>query len=266
MKLILVISVTALLVATVTNTLKAQQTEPKVGVNTYKNSKIILPKPKRKQNKFQAKKLVEQFIDGIFVKRSIQQTFEDLTTFDSWDKTDTENIGQSSLLKKIPSQLGHSTNSRIAAAIFRAEYQRYYLEIGIYPITKSELAYPYSAPNYESLQASTLKFDSLKSAVTKKNNSLLPNFDFVSISKQEVEERLNEMEQNFDDIEKQIYELIDKDVYQTNIEIMKKTIMVKKIVKKNRTYYGVSFEGPDIGFILRIKNDEMKIIGFFDGV
>jgi hypothetical protein len=224
-------------------------------------------KSKTDRGKLQAKKIIEQFIDGVFVERKTLATFDRFVRFDICDKVDKSVFAIGCTFPELSKNLGFKTNSRISAMIWRFVYGRYALQIGIYPITEStKLAYPYSAPNYEMLKSSIPDFDDFVSDVIKKNKS--PELDFESLGSdgQDIEKRLDVMERDADEIETLIYNSIDKSVFKKNIEIMKSTIEVEKENDEGRTYYSVSFGEPDIGFYLAVRKGKMKIIGLFDSI
>ncbi len=221
---------------------------------------------KRDKEKSLVNKTVQQFVEGVFVDRNILETFRRFVSFESCDELDeSSGVLSECLLKEIPAKLGNKINSKFSAITWLSEYQRYFLDIGIYPITKSELKYPYSAPDYEVLKVSKPNYDNLKSKVTRKTNSS-SIISFNDLSKIEINKELDEQVEYFHEIEKLIFHQVDKKIYKTNIEIIKTNINVKKVKKENRVYFVVSIKSPDMGFILGIRNKKMKIIGLFDGV
>jgi hypothetical protein len=218
------------------------------------------------KKKLQAKKIVEQFIDGVFVKRKTLATVKRFMRLDICDKDDEGAvlpIGCS--LPELPRNLGRNTISRMSAIAWRYGPGRYALQIGIYPITDSNLAYPYSAPNYEILKSSAPEYDDFVDEVLTKNKSPTPEIEFIGLRKPAIKKRLDVMEKDANEIERLIFKVINKSVYEKNIIRMKSTILVEKEFEQNRTYYRVYVE-PDIGFILAIRKGSMKIIGLFDSI
>jgi hypothetical protein len=223
-------------------------------------------KSKADKGKLQAKKIVEQFIDGVFVERrtlAIVKRFMRLDICDKGDEGAVLPIGCS--LPELPRNLGRKTISRMSAIAWRYGSGRYALQIGIYLITDLNLAYPYSAPNYETLKSSAPEYDDFVDEVLTKNRSPEPEIEFTGLSKLEIKKRLDVMERDADEIEKLIFKAINKSVYKKNIARMKSTILVEKEFEQNRKYYRVYVE-PDIGFILAIRKGSMKIIGLFDSI
>jgi hypothetical protein len=219
------------------------------------------------KEKVEAKKIVEQFIDGVFVERKTLATVERFMRLDLCDKVDEVAvlpIGCS--LPKLKPNLGRKTISRIYAIAWRYGEGRYALQIGIYPITDSNLAYPYSAPNYETLKSSAPEYDDFVDEILAKNKSPKPEIEFIGLSKSKIKKRLDVMERDVDEIETLIYKQVNKSVFDKNIEIMKNNIEVEIKFEEGRTYYSIYLLHPDIGFILAVRKGSMKIIGLFDSV
>ncbi len=206
--------------------------------------------------KLQAKKIVEEFVDGVFIERNVVQTFERLTRFEVCSDQDRaiDQVGKC-LLKETPSEFGDKTNSRLAAAIWRYAFGAIFLILGSEPIPKDNESYPYASSVY----------DDLKAAVSKKYG-FSEQFVGDENNKEDVEKRLDEIENNYTDLENTIFEGIDKSLYEKNIKTMKKSIKVKKAIIKKRTYYGVSWNCPVFSFVLAVRKGEMKIIGLVDGI
>jgi hypothetical protein len=236
--------------------------------NTKKTSQRAAGIAKTDKGKLQAKKIIEQFIDGVFVERKTLATVKRFMRLDLCDKVDEAlvlPIGCS--LPKLNRSLGLKTIARISAIAWRYGEGRYALQIGVYPITKSELAYPYSAPNYELLASSTPDYDDLVDEVLKKNGSPEPEIEvFTILNTLGIKKFLLGMERDADQIETLIYDSINKSVFEKNIEIMKSSIEVEKVHKQGRTYYSIYLLNPDVGFILAIRKGSMKIIGLFDSI
>jgi hypothetical protein len=221
---------------------------------------VVLPQSKSHSHtgNLQAKKLFEQFLDGIFVKRDAVKTFERLVYFEACNKVD-EDIGplQNCPLEDMPANLGHRTYSRMSAAVWNYEYigALYYL-LGTEPIKETDEAYPYASSEY----------DALKTEILKKNHSSEPDFDFARLNKQEIEKRLDEMEKNWADLEKAVFERIDKSLYNKNISILKKNIKVIKSVEKNRIYWVAGTPDVVFYFVFSKRLGRMKIIGTGDSI
>jgi hypothetical protein len=60
-------------------------------------------KAKTDKGKLQAKKIMEQFIDGVFVQRKVVETFERLTLFEACDEVDSD-FGIDCILKELPAK------------------------------------------------------------------------------------------------------------------------------------------------------------------
>jgi hypothetical protein len=209
-------------------------------------------KSKTDKRELQAKKLIEKFIDGVFIKRNIEETFERLSLFEPCNQIYYEKNEGQCFLRDFPTGLGHSTNSRIAAMIWRYEFGAIYLILGNEPIQDS---YPYASSEYNDLKTKVLEKNRFSDEVVGKENS-----------KKDVEKRLDEIEKNFDEIEKLVFEQLNKSLYNENIKTLKKSIKVTKVIIKKRTFYEVSIKGLVFGFVLSVKNGEMKIIGIEDGI
>ncbi len=262
MKLVIVFNILACFVFILDVTCQSQITKP---IQEAKSMHKVTQTAKVQKNsnsksnkeKSQAKKIIEQFLDGVFVNRNTLETFDHFSLFETCDLVDeTAGLVETCLLKKVPSELDHQINSRIASAIWREENGALYFILGNHPITKSDIPYPNNSSEY----------DDIRDLVFTKNQSKFPSFDFRGFNKIEIIKKLGEMESNFDEIEKLVLERVNKSIYIKNIKTMKKSLKVKEFIKENRTYYGVSIDGPDIGFVLSVRNGGMKIIGLVDGV
>jgi hypothetical protein len=220
------------------------------------NTKKTIHRPKTKIDKQQldAKEIVEQFIDGVFVKRKVVETFERLTLFEACDEID-KISGNECLLEAMPTKFGHQINARSAAWIWRTEFGSIFYVLGSEPIVQSDKAYPYTSSEYESIKAEILRKNHFSDQVENDENS-----------KKEIEMRLDEIEKNFEEIENVVFGKIDLSMYEKNILALKKSIKVNKVVKGNRIYYEASIYGPAFGFILSVKNGELKIIALEDGI
>jgi hypothetical protein len=223
-------------------------------------------KSKTDKGKLQAKKIIEQFIDGVFVERKTLATFERFVRFDICDKVDKSVFAIGCTFPELSKNLGFKTNSRISAMIWRYTYGRYALQIGIYPITESNLVYPESTPNYETLKSSAPDFNDFVSDVIKKNKSTYPDLGSFGSTRKEVKKQLQVMERDADEIETLIYNSIDNSVFKKNIKIMKSKIQVETGNDEGRTYYSIYLGEPDIGFYLAIRKGKMKILGLFDSI
>jgi hypothetical protein len=212
-------------------------------------------KSKTDKGKLQAKKIIEEFIDGVFVQRKIVETFERLTLFEACDKVD-EDIGMDCLLEDQPTNLGHRRYSRISAWIWRYEFGDIFYILGEVPITDSDEMYPYSSDQY----------DKIKAELSKTNNLTSESFRYGGSTIQEADKSLHEMEKNYRDLEDLVFERIDKYLYKENVKMMRNSISVEKAVKNKRVYYGVGMKGSVFGYILAVRRGKMRIIGLVDGI
>jgi hypothetical protein len=216
-------------------------------------------KSKTDRGKLQAKKIIEQFIDGVFVEKNSTATFERLVSFEPCDRIDkafgemSENCDPS---KYIPSGLGHKLMSRLIGTGWRKSFNAFRYILGTIPIPESNLAYPYSSAEY----------DIIESKVISKNLNSAFAFDFSNLTKLQIEDRLTKIESILDEIELLLEGQIDSDLYRANLEQLKKGIQVTRVVRQNRTYYVASLDHAIFGFILSVRNREMKIIGIGAGV
>jgi hypothetical protein len=209
-------------------------------------------KPKTDKGKLQAKKIMEQFIDGIFLERKVSETLGRLTQFDTCDKTDRDAIRQGCSASESRKDFGKALNSRIIAAGWNFEFQFLLLELGAKPIELSERP------------ANSNRYNGLRDKVLKENSSAIYNLDIDHLDIAKIEKQLDEIEKNFADIEKLILAKTDIELYEKNVRIMRSKIKVDTGVIRKRRYYAVPLEGTNIGIILRSISGKLKIINFVE--
>ncbi len=185
--------------------------------NSKSQKAAKISKSKTDKEKLQAKKIMEQFIDGVFVQRKIVETFDRLTLFEACDKVD-EDWELECFLKEQPAKLGHKTDSRIAVLLWRREFGGIYYILGTDPIPKDNEAYPYSSAEFDAIRTEVFKKNNFSEAFQGKGNKL------------EIEKRLIQVETNYDETEDIVFQRIDKSLYDINIKRMKNSITVEKFI------------------------------------
>lgn len=209
-------------------------------------------KSKTDKGKLQARKIIEQFIDGIFLERKVSETLGRLTQFDTCDKTDRDAIRQDCAVSESRKDFGKALNSRIVAAGWNFGFQFLLLELGEKPIELSERP------------ANSYRYNGLRDKVLKENSSSIYNLDIDHLDIAKIEKQLDEIEKNFADIEKLILAEIDIELYQKNVRLMRSKIEVDTGVIGKRRYYAVPLEGTNIGIILRSISGKLKIVSFVE--
>lgn len=228
---------------------------------THKSS-VKTQKVKQNSDEVQAKKIIKQFIDGIFIKRKFLPILQNLFSFAPCDKIDKEFLDQNCTAKDLfPFKFGRKLGFRTMAIGWKYMFEEFYFVLGTIPINKdSDEAYPYTSSDY----------DKLKSEVLKKNNASFSDFElapnFEKSNKKDIEKKLNEIEKNVDEIENIVFKGIDNELYKKNVEIMKETITIEKKVENNRKYHVVYVEGLVFWFILAKRDGQLKIVGIGDSI
>lgn len=220
------------------------------GAKLLTNSEIVNDNNDKKK----ITQISKQFFSKLFCERDVLGVFQNYTAFDKWDDTDdfasSNELFATSLKEDLPQNFSDKTKLRIAVAIWKDNFQHLYHSFGKHLIDNSDDAFPYKND-----------YDVLRKKVLKKNNSSISNFDFKGKNETEVKKILSETEKNFDDIEKLIFERIDESIYKKNINIILKSIEVKKIIVKDRNYYLFGIPKPYLGFLLTKKQNSFKVIG-----
>ncbi len=228
------------------------QTKKKSSIKKTQNIQKI-------SDEVRVKKIVEQVIDVFFTKRDFASVFRKYFSFAPCDKIDKEILDQNCPDKNDLSKIKFNQKEHLKTITLgsRHMYQPFYFILGTHPINKdSNEAYPYNS----------LDYDALESEVLKKANLSFPDFDFYKLNKIQIEKRLVNIEKSVNAIEKVIFERINKNLYDKNIQIMKKTIKITITVKKGRKYYGAEIKGLIFGFILTKRSGQLKIVGMVDGI
>lgn len=210
-------------------------------------------KPKIDKGKLQAKRIMEQFIDGVFVQRKVAETFERLTLFEACDKID-EDWELVCDFKGQHTKLGHKIISMLAASSWRSEFGDIYYILGTDSIPLDNEAYPYLSDEFDSIRTEVFKKNKFSEAFQDRGNKI------------EYKKRLIELTKNYDEIEDIVFQRIDKTLYNSNLERMKNSITVEKFIKKKRVYYVVEIKGSIINYILAVRRGKMRIIGIADGL
>jgi hypothetical protein len=214
-------------------------------------------KSKTDKGKLQAKKIMEQFIDGVFIERKVVETFERFVMFEACDETDADNhLIQGCFLPELPKGLSRKTNSKISAVLWKSVFGAYFYFLGKNEITVGDDGFPFLSSEYEKIEAD----------ISKKNTYLAPKVEIKDLSQSEIEKQLIIKEKDNQAIERAVFARIDLQLYKKNIRLMKSTIKIGKSVENDRTYYDVEFSGFISTFILSRKNGELKIIGLADGL
>jgi hypothetical protein len=210
-------------------------------------------KSKTDKGKLQAKKIMEQFIDGVFEQRKVVETFERLTLFEACDKVD-EDWELECSFKEQTTKFGHTINSKIAALLWQSEFGDIFYILGTDPIPKDSDAYPYSSAEFDAIRTEVFKKNKFSEGFQGKGNT------------REIEQRLIQIETNYDEIKDIVFQRIDKSLYDINIKQMKNSITVEKFIIKTRVYYVVEIKGSILNYILAVRRGNMRIIDFADGL
>ncbi len=216
-------------------------------------------KVKRISDETQVKIIIEQVIDGFFVKRKFLPVFQNL--FIHCDKIDKEVSQLNCELKELyPFNFGRKIGFKTMETVWREIFEEYYFVLGTYPINKDigkesvELHFFYCE-----------EFDNLRAGILKKNNASFHNYDFnfyfANLNKKQIEEKINEIERNVNEIERLVFNRIDNALYKKNIELMRKTIKIRPFEENNRKYYLAEIENFIMGFFFTKRNGHLKIVG-----
>lgn len=251
MKLISIILALAFLLIGLPVSFKAQA--HKIRVKTQKVKPI--------SDEAQARKIIEKFIDGAFVKRKFLPILQTLFSYAPCDKIDKEVLDQNCNTKdQFPVKLDSKLGLRTMAICMRFICEKFYYELGTIPID-SDYSYPYSSTDYDKLESEILEKNNAASLSELDLTPFLTNF-----KKKQFTAKLEEIELNANEIEILVFNRIDNELYKRNIEIMKNTIKIEKEIKNNRKYYFVVIKGFIFGFTLTKRNSQLKIVGMEDGI
>jgi hypothetical protein len=214
-------------------------------------------KPKIDKGKLEAKKIIEQFINGVFVERKVVEAFERFVMFEACDAIDVDaHLIQGCFFPEFPKGLSRKTNSRLSTFLWKSGFEAFYYFLGNNKMAIGDIGHPFSSSEYDKIEAQVLK----------KTKYLAPKTELSKLSESEIEKQLSIEEKNYELIERIVFARIDHKIYRKNIRLMKSTIKVVKSVENDRTYYDVEFSGFISTFILSRKNGELKIIGLADDI